>query len=210
MKPIALVIGLLIFGGLMWRFPLFQIVPIDERRAEHDQAYFNAAEFAEKFWHTQLSKSLDQAADALTVVAELRDRPRQAGDRFGRSVGVGRARVFCLRGVGTVVAIEKKGVGISLKGAGHAADIVLQTGLLFGNTVRDSSGLLDAGEFPNSQHFNEISAELNRIVETRVISSLTRHAQIGRAVHFVACAQVVPESTDTAPLRLIPLEITIE
>jgi predicted lipoprotein len=208
-KPIALATGLLIFGGVMWQFPLFHIVSLDEHRVKQDQTYFNATEFAEKFWHTQLSPYLDQAAEASTVIAELRSRPQEAIERFGRSVGVGRARVFCLRGVGAVVAIEKQSVGVSLKGEGHAADIVLQTRLLFGNTVRDASGLLDAGDFSNSQHFNEISAELNRIVETRVIPSLKRHAQIGQAIHFVACAQFMPDSTRVSPLRMIPLKVEI-
>jgi predicted lipoprotein len=157
-----------------------------------------------------LTPSLEKAADAATVVAELHNNPRQAAESYGRPVGVSRARIFCLRGVGTIVAINKKDVGISLSGTGNTPDVILQTGLLFGNTVRDASGLLQAGDFSNSQQFNEISTELNRMVETRVIAPLKEHSELGRTIKFIGCAQVVPEPAGVTPLRIIPLRVEIQ
>jgi predicted lipoprotein len=154
--------------------------------------------------------SLDQVADAATVLAALRDNRQQASERFGRQVGVSRARAFLVRGAGTIVAIDNKGVSVSLTGAGPPPNIVLQTSLLFGNTVRDASGLLNPGDFSNSQHFNAISSELNRIVETRLLPRLKEQAEPGRTIQFVACAQVMPDQAGITPLRMIPLRIAIE
>jgi predicted lipoprotein len=112
-----------------------------------------------------------------------------------------------VRGAGTIVSIDKQGVGISLTGPGGSPEVFLQTGLLFGNTVRDVSGLVNAGEFSNSRHYNDVSAELNRIVETQVIARLKETAKIGNVITFIACGQLSPDQGTAIPLRLIPLKI---
>ena len=91
------------------------------------------------------------------------------------------------------MTIDKKGVGVALQGEAKEPDIVLQTGLLFGNTVRDATGLLDASNFPDSRQFNEISTELNRIVEARVIPILKEKAAVGRQIDFAGCAEIPDE-----------------
>ena len=89
-------------------------------------------------------------------------------------------------------------------------DIVLQTGVVSGNTVRDATGLLSASDYPNSQQFNAISNELNRLVETLVIPSAKQAAQVGRQIEFVGCARVLNLPADASPLKLIPLEVRVE
>lgn len=45
----------------------------------------------------------------------------------------------------------------------------LETGPVFGNVLRDGTGLLDVNDFPNSQDFNALSSEINRRVEEQVL-----------------------------------------
>lgn len=212
-KHIVMAAGLLAAAGVFSQWPLFQIVPLDGSQTLQSEVVFDAAKFAESFWIERLAPLLDRAvdvADAATVLAALRDDPQQAGERFGRSVGVSRARLFCVRGSGTIVAVDRHGIGVSLIGASQPPDLVLQTGPLFGNSVRDISGLLRAGDFANSQHFNDISTELNRIVESRIIAPLQRGARIGRQIQFIACGQVASNLTTSTQLKLIPLKCIIE
>lgn len=115
-----------------------------------------------------------------------------------------------MRGSGTIVKVDKKGVAVALQGETKGADFVLQTGLLFGNTVRDATGLLDASSFPDSRQFNEISTELNRSIEARVIPVLKEKAVVGRQIHFAGCAEIPDEGELIRPLIIIPLEIRIE
>ena len=64
------------------------------------------------------------------------------------------------------------------------AEITLQTGLVFGDAIRDGTGLLNASDYPNSQDFNDISAALNHLVETRVLPDL-RDAGESRRKNFL-------------------------
>jgi predicted lipoprotein len=107
------------------------------------------------------------------------------------------------------VSIEPQGIGLSL-GNANEAEIVLETGLLFGNAVRDATGLTTASNFPNSQAFNDVSTELNHLVETQVIPSLKQQAQIGRRVQFVGSGEVRADATELMPLKLVPLEVHFE
>lgn len=152
-----------------------------------------------------------EPSDASTLFfANYREDPQSAREKFGRKVGVSRAHLFVLRGSGTIMAVDKKGVVVKLEDGGGDTDVVLRTGLLFGNTVRDATGLLDASDFPNSQHFNEISTELNRLVEARVIPKLKQRAAPGRKIQFVGCAQVSDDSAGAQPLTIIPLDVKVD
>jgi predicted lipoprotein len=201
---------LLFLGGLLWCFPLFHVVRLEQIHASQQESAFDAAAFAKSFWSERLTPSLTQAADAATFLADVRANPETARAKFGRKVGVSRTRLVVLRGKGTIVMIDKKGVGVALQGETKEADIVLQTGLLFGNTVRDVTGLLDASNFPDSRQFNDISTELNRIVEASVIPKLKDKAVIGRQIHFVGCGEFSDEGALVKPLTIIPLEVRVE
>jgi predicted lipoprotein len=210
MKRSAQAAALLVAIALLWRFPLFHVVRLGELRSTGNRAEVNAAEIAEAFWEERLLPSIEEAPEAGELVAALRTNPREAHQQFGRSVGISRGRLVCVRGSGTIVSVDKQGTGVSLASASGSPDLVLQTGLLFGNTVRDASGLLDAGEFSNSQHYNDISTELNRIVETRVIPELKERAELGTPIKFYACGQLQPDSSNVLPLRLIPLKVDFD
>ncbi len=209
-RAVVILFCVVLAFGLVWVFPLFHIVRLDKLQAATQQASFNAAEFVESFWRDQLVPSLDDAADAATVLAAFDDDSQSARGQYGRKVGIGRTTLLLLRGKGRVVSVDKKGVGIALTISGTEPDIVLHTGFLFDNTARDATGLLNASSFANSQQFNEISTELNKVIEANVIPTLKAKAKPGQEVQFVGCAEVSDTVINVRPLTVIPLEITIE
>ena len=143
------------------------------------------------------------------MLAAVDGDPSGVRAKFGRSPGLGRAYYCYVRGTGVVVSVDRDRVGLALDKDGNT-DVVLLTGMLFGNAVRDATGLLNAGEFVNSQHFNEVSTALNRIVTAEVIEPLKREVGVGKVVHFVGCAEVRNEAQDLKPLRLVPVKASVE
>lgn len=200
-------IALLGAAGLFWMMPLFHIVPLKQAEAAKAKAAFNPADYAARFWSEQLTPTFPKAADAQIVLESLAKDAKSAVTNFGRTVGVGDMIYFFMRGTGTVVSVEARGVGVSLNGAGAEADMLIKTGLLFGNTVRDATGLLNASEFPNSHDFNDVSTELNRIVESRVISQLKTNAVVGRTIRFAVCAEVSEDDAGGRPLKVVLVHV---
>jgi len=210
MKHVLITFAVLaVTGLLLWQFPLFHVVSLRDVQASRQQTAFNAAQFADSFWNERLLPALDRAADAATVLAVARQDPGQARQQFGRTAGLGRAAYFFLSGDGTVVSTDDKGVGVSLGDDQGEPDILLDTGLLFGSTICDATGLLGPSDFSDSRQFNDVATELNRIVEDQVIPGLRAQAQVGRRLRFVGCAKVL-NGSDWHPLEVIPLEVKFD
>jgi len=209
MNRVFAILGMLAaVGVLAWFFPLFHVVSRESLRAEKEQAVFRAADFVKEFWSAKLTPALVEAADARAVLAVLRESPEQGRTQYGRSVGLGRSSLYFLRGRGAIVSVDSKQIGVSLADATGDADIVLVTDLLFGNTVRDATGLLSGDDFPNSQQFNEVSTELNRTIELTIIPRLKQQAKVGAVIEFVGCAEVTNLPRDVTPLKVIPLNVS--
>lgn len=209
-RVVPLLIGCLLLAVLFWFFPLFHVVRLDELQAQSAREEFNAATFVESFWKNQLAPSLSSTPEAEAVMAAFQSDAASARSQYGRKVGVGRTTLFMVRGQGKVVGIDKKGVALALADDHTEPDVILHTGMIFDNTARDASGLLDASKFPNSQQFNDIAAEINRVIESQMITELKKHAAAGKTVRFVGCAQVPDSADQLRPLTVIPLEVTVE
>jgi predicted lipoprotein len=203
-------VALVAVAGFCWIFPPFHIRSLARVQAAKASTQFNAADFVDKFWNERLLKSLDQAADAGKVLAAIAAGSQKAHEQFGHSVGISSSYYFFLSGSGRVVSVDETGVGFSLKGEGNDVDVLVPLGLVFGNAVRDGTGMLDSSAFPNSQEFNDISARLNHIVETQVLPELQRLAAVGKRVQFVGCVEVADEDADLKPLKLVPVSVKAE
>jgi predicted lipoprotein len=210
MSRTAIIIGIVLLGAaLLWRYPLFHVVPLQQSTAPQQASTFNARDFAKDYWQNRLVPRLTEAHDAAAVLAALDANAQQARTKFGRTVGLGRSSYFLIRGEGAIVSIEKNRIGVALSDDARDPDLLITTGPVFGNAVRDAPTLLAAGDFTHSQHFNELAAELNLLVENRVGKPLAKQAQLDRKIRFVGCVELLGEKP-TKPLKLIPLTAAVE
>jgi len=207
----GLVIGVVV---LFYFLPPFHVVPLEAARSESAAAVFDAAAFVETFWGNRLLKSTDSAVDAGELLAAFKTDPADAAKRFGHRLGLSGASSYFVSGSGRIVAVEGGAIAIALRDGGTIAlqdasttEVVIETGPVFGNAIRDGSGLLDVSDFPNSQDFNALSSEINRRVEERVFPLLKKKAAIGLAVRFVGGVEITDTETEISPLRLVPVVI---
>ena len=198
-------IAIAVVAGLCWCFPLFHVVPLAQAAKEKQAEVFNPAEFAEQFWNEKLLKFLDSAVKADELVAVIQADATAAKQKFSRSVGVSESYTYFLRGQGRVVAVSDDEISLAITPGTTNTEVVLQAGLLFGNAVRDGTGLLSVSDYPNSQDFNAISESLNRIIEARVQPKLRELGKVGAMLRFAGCAEVNDESADLKPLKVVPV-----
>ena len=197
-------------AGVCWLFPLFHVVTMKTAMAEKIAATFNATQFAETFWTNQLFASLDKTVKADVLFSAIQNDAASAKKKFSRNVGLSEACFYFVSGIGRVVAVSDDEVSLAVTDGSTNAEVSLQTGLIFGNALRDGTGLLNASDYPNSQDFNDISAALNHLVETRVLPKLREQAKVGAKISFVGCAEVDDESTDLKPLKVIPIQTELK
>jgi predicted lipoprotein len=157
-----------------------------------------------------LLESLDKAVDASALLPAINGDPVEAKKRFSRSVGVTEAYTYFISGKGRVLGVSDDEISLSVTPAATQPEIVLQVGLIFGNAIRDGTGLLNVSDYPNSRDFNGISDALNQIIEKRVLPTLREQAKVGTMIRFFGCAEVNDESTDLTPLRVVPIQTHVE
>jgi len=192
--------------AFLWVFPLFRIVPL-RGTATHlanpaTGRAFDPAAVAAKLWSGELPEAAQRAADASVVAASIRADPSAARRSHARSEGLGTAYYF-VRGTGTVIARDHSMIRLALEGP-QPAIVALRIGPIFGNAVRDGTGLLDVNQVPGLHEFNALAAELNLLVESQVLPGLREKTDVGAVVTFAGCAEA-PESVPegNAPILLI-------
>jgi predicted lipoprotein len=210
MRVVRWLIAVVIIAVLCWLFPLFHVVTLKTATAEKAAATFDATQFAETFWQTKLLSSFDKSVKAEVLLPAIQSDTAAAKKKFSRSVGLSEAYFYFVSGSGRVVAVSDDEVSLAVTDGSTNAEISLQTGLIFGNALRDGTGLLNASDYPNSQDFNDISAALNHIVETQVLPKLREQAKVGAKISFTGCVEVDDESTDLKPLKVIPIQTRAE
>lgn len=206
-RSLVVIIALSLGAGLCWFFPLFRIVPLEQVAAARGKESFDAAAFTQSFWEKHLVPNFELAHEAIEVLNEIKEDPAVARKTYGRSVGIGRSYFYFIRGEGTILSVTDSAVAVDLIAPDDQADVSLKTGLLFGNTIRDATGQLQASDYANSQDYNDISTQLNRIVEQQVLPALRDQAEIGRKIRFVGCAEVRASSKQLLPLTVVPLRV---
>jgi predicted lipoprotein len=189
---------------LVYFFPLFHVVPLRQSGPPAAGAAFDPVAFVDRFWTERLIPGVARAVDAGELVAAVDQDRKSARRTYGRSVGLGGAYYYFVAGTGRVVSVEKDSVRLSLRDGQPQVQVVLETGHVFGNAVRDGTGLLNVNDFSNSQDFNALSSEINRRIEQQVLPDLRKRAALGATVRFVGCAEVMDEDTDLHPLRIVP------
>lgn len=203
----GVIVGSTVAAGtavLLYFLPLFHVVPLGSARQRAAGAAFDPVAFVDRFWSERLIPGATRAVGAAELLAAVQ-RDRQSARRaHGRSVGLGGVHCYFIAGSGRVVSVEKSCVGLSLRDGQGQVEVSLETGNIFGNAVRDGTGLLNVNDFANSQDFNDVSSELNRRIEQQVLPALRQKAAVGVTVRFVGCAEITDEDADLSPLRIVP------
>ena len=202
--------GIAVITVLWWAFPPFHVRSLKEVRAAQVSMQFNPTNFVAKFWQDELLSATKHAADAAKVVETIAGNPKQVRKEFGRSVGIGSTYYLFLRGTGRIVSVSEDSIGLSLENTGDTVDVSVALGPVFGNAVRDGTGLLNPSDYPNAQDYNGISAALDHIVETKVLPEVQQIARVGVRVQFAGCAEVDDEDLDLKPLNLVPIYVKNE
>ncbi len=210
---LRLVIGCIVTSVVLYFWPLFRIRRIDNRTSGGGNASgldpsikHTAGALLEAFWNEQLPEATKSATKVEELFALASTDAQAARKKYGREVGLGGPTYFFVRGTGTIESVDEDQCRLRLQD--RAQRIVLVLGVLSGNAVRDATGLIRVESFPNSQDFNNVSAELNRRCEASVIEPIRSQLVVGALVDFVGCGKV-SEGDSWDALELIPVQLSL-
>jgi len=186
-------------------FPPFHIRPLNTGAgAQSGTGAVDVRGFAERFWSEKLLSPALPTVDAEGLVAALVEDPSSAAKKYGHQAGVGGKVFFLVSGNGRVASVDRTGTWIDVGGA-KTPRVRLLTGPVFGNALRDVTGLLNLSD-DRSLDYNSLRMELNHLCETRAQPAL-RRVEVGESIAFLAAGEIDDASQAVPVLRLAPIHV---
>lgn len=179
---------------------------LDQYKADHINENSTPLSITNDVWENKLPAVINYAPELSQLNQLLQSDPESACKQFGKKLGISNTWYFITRGQGKVIGNDKNGVQIEF---GENQQVTLATSFIFGNAVRDGSGLVDINEFVNMQDFNNISVELNRLVRNKIVPELKETAISGNNVAFAGAFEYNEKKPNASQLRVIPLSIKL-
>ncbi|MBS1522419.1 MAG: DUF2291 domain-containing protein [Bacteroidetes bacterium] len=181
---------------------------LDEVKAEQTAKTFNAAAYAQNFWDKKLTPGLSNAIAIDKLIPMLNTNPAQAFDSYSHALGIGNLRYFLIQGKGTVAAIDGDDVTVSIAGLPEQK-VKIATEYIFGNAARDATGLININDFNNTMDFNNVSAEINAIIRSKVLPQL-KHAKVGNSISFTGAIELNKEHVNLSQIEAVPVAVNIQ
>jgi predicted lipoprotein len=171
---------------------------------------FDAIAFSKKLWSERLPARLDSAVafDSLRIAFAI--NRKNAFAQHSNSMGIGNYRYSLVKVVGQAEEINEDEIILAVKFGDDPVDRwTLATEYVYGNAIRDASGLLDIKDFSNTSELNSISEELNKMVRTTVLPAFKQQVKKGDQVEVTGAVEFNKEHFNLSHLEIIPVRLKI-
>jgi predicted lipoprotein len=179
---------------------------LDNERRQPASEAFDVERYVADLWNNQLLVVFSDAPELTYLSGLLREDPGTAFDSYSHKLGISNTYYFYVSGSGTVEDIDETTVHVNVDGS---LPVRLETVYVFGNAIRDGSGLVDIDEFLNMMDFNMVSVYLNRKAKSEVIDPFRREVQPGDVVFFSGAMEIDRREGVPEELNVIPVQIEI-
>ncbi|MGB4840558.1 MAG: DUF2291 family protein [Saprospiraceae bacterium] len=125
----------------------------------------------------------------------------------GKKLGISTDYYFIVESNAVIQAIQEENILITLDDK-SAVEMLIATDFIFGNTVREASGIANIGDFQNTMDFNNISIALNDKIRSEIIPPFVEKAEKGNKIYFKGAIKVDTKKLGTTPFRIVPLILT--
>jgi predicted lipoprotein len=168
---------------------------------------FDATAFSKKLWDEKLPAKLDSAIELTSLIRAIEANPADAFAKHSNAMGIGNYRYSLIKATGVVAVINEDEIVMQVNHADSLMIVNLATEYIYGNAIRDASGLVDIKDFSNSSDLNSISEELNKIVRVSVLPPFKKQVKPGDHVEITAAVELNKEHINFRDIELIPVRI---
>lgn len=170
---------------------------------------FDPVSFSKKLWLEQLPSKMDSAIALTNLIGAVAKEKETAIQQYTRALAIGNYRYALVKANLQVITVNEDEVLASVIAGDSTIQVKLATEFIYGNAVRDASGLVRVEDFPNTADLNGISEELNRIVRTDVIPAVKGKLKAGDKLDVVAALELNKEHIHWQGIELYPVRIQL-
>lgn len=181
---------------------------LSEVKNEADEK-FDAVAYTKKLWDERLPEKSDSAISLTDLITAIEANPADAFTKHSNAMAIGNYRYSLVKVTGTVAIVNEDDIILQVNHADSLMRIKLATEFIYGNAIRDASGLLDIKDFSNTTDLNNISEELNKTVRTAVLPSFKKQVKAGDKIEVTGAIEVNKEHIRLNELELLPVRLKI-
>lgn len=197
------IIGLAIAGLVLYNSVYFG--PLDEHLAETEEVEFDAKTFVDAIWDNEMLAAYDSAVLLVDLIERLEEAPKLAFNQEAKALGIGNIGYFKVQGEGTILEINEDNILVEV---GNRV-IEIETEFIFGNAIRDASGLIKLNDYDRTSDFNSISESINEKIRQKVIPEFRKDLELGNQIRFKGALELNKAHLDLQQLEIIPISLQI-
>jgi predicted lipoprotein len=182
---------------------------LDEVKAASAVKQFDAASYARTFFDKKLLPGIDKAIEIDALLKLIKSDPAKTFQTYSNALGIGNIRYFLVKGEGTIKAIDENTTIISYTSDTSQKQLNIATEFVYGNAIRDASGLININEFNSTMDFNNVSAEINKIVRNEVLPPFKTHGKLGAQVNFSGAIELNQAHVNLDHIEVVPISLNV-
>lgn len=194
--------SILVVGIGLALYNSVSIEPLDRIKKSQNDMAFNAASYASNFMLNKIETL--PAINASDFLRNISVDPKNYSEQKGQKLGISDEYHFIIQDNATIMAMEEEYIEVALE---DGKRLLIATDFIFGNAIRDGSGMANIDDYYNTMDFNSISVELNNIVRETVVAPFKKKAKIGDALYFKGAVTIDITAPQIKRLKVIPLII---
>lgn len=175
---------------------------LSEVRAQEETA-FDFQAFAENLYYEGLLKKV-QPVDLSELLSAIQTDTEGTFEEFGNRLGIGNSAYFMVRCTGEISKITEGQIELAID---SIQTIRVDTKYIFGNALRDASGLVQLTDFKTNAEFNKVSEALNALIRKKVIPEVVQQLQQGDPVEVAGAVKLSKKDLDQPNVIITPAQI---
>jgi len=170
---------------------------------------FDAAKYAHNFYKDKLLPNLNKAVEIDTLIQLLTTAPGQAFKDYSHAINIGNTRYFLVKGAGNITTVGEDATTVTIKNNDTKKEIKIATEFIYGNAIRDASGLMNLSDFSSIMDFNNVSEDVNKIVRKEVVPAFKAKAKAGDIVQFSGAIELNQAHLNLDSIKVMPITLAI-
>lgn len=203
-KPVKY--GIVLLVVLLVGYNSIYIKPLDKVAAKSKNE-FSPVAYADNFFNNDLLPSLEKGIAYHELLQLLDENKDSAFAIYGKSLAVGNISYFLVKGEGEVIDIHPDLITIRLAQTGET--VVIAVEYVYGNAVRDASGLIALHTFNSTSDLNNVSEALNNKIRKEVLPPFLKIVKKGDKIHFNGAIELNKINLALNDIEILPIQLQI-
>lgn len=167
---------------------------------------FDFKAYADSIYYKGILKNKKNISlDAL--IGLVKSNPETAFKKHGNRLGIGNSAYFMIQSTGKIIDIKD---GLYTIADEKNGIVYIDTKYIFGNAIRDASGLVKLTDFKTNSQFNKVSESLNDIIRNEVIPKEIKSVKIGDSISFTGAIKLSKKQNLFNDITIIPSQIKLQ